>query len=229
MLQIWLGELTPGEFRERHYGRVPLARAGTARASVQACTWKGLERMLTRVDPERVLVVSRGRVVGERAPRSLAELTRLFAAGAGVVIRDAERASEPIAALAEAIGSELPGLRRVLVFATPAGTHGFGWHYDAEDVLILQTAGSKEYYFRANTIDPDPQYGAQPDFARIRDETSPLMSCRLVAGDWLYLPRAYWHIAQPSAHALSVSIGIRAQTLADSVNRGTTPTHHPSP
>lgn len=102
---------------------------------------------------------------------------------------------------------DVAGEQRVLVFATPGGVNGFGWHYDAEEVFIIQTAGEKEYLFRENTV-AVPQRGAQPDFSRIREETSLMLSCRLLPGDWLYLPRGYWHVAHPNDHSLSISIGI---------------------
>ncbi len=154
------------------------------------------------------LVITRGKLVDRPRPTSLHELQRLFAQGIGIVVRRAERNSRELSQVGQELERDLPGEQRVLVFATPGGVHGFGWHYDAEDVFIIQTAGEKEYYFRRNTIDPAPRRGAQPDFSLVQRETSPMLSCRLLPGDWLYLPRGYWHVAQPRAHSLSISIGI---------------------
>jgi 50S ribosomal protein L16 3-hydroxylase len=81
-------------------------------------------------------------------------------------------------------------------------------HAARKQVFIIQTAGRKEYYFRRNTVDPVPLRGAQPDFSRVREERTPLMACTLLPGDWLYLPRGYWHVAQPREASLSISIGI---------------------
>lgn len=92
------------------------------------------------------------------------------------------------------------------LFVTPPGGISFGWHYDAEDVVILQTGGSKDYNLRANTLD---QYArSEPDFSKIREETSPLALCTLVEGDMLYLPRGHWHVARARTCALSISIGV---------------------
>jgi ribosomal protein L16 Arg81 hydroxylase len=41
----------------------------------------------------------------------------------------------------------IPGEVHVQLFVAPAGTHSFGWHYDDEDVYIVQTEGSKDYFF----------------------------------------------------------------------------------
>jgi len=204
MLREWLEDAE--EFLRRDFGRSPCARPDAARAALEVCNWKALGAILAAV-PD-VLVVARGREVDVPAPRSLDELGGLFEQGIGVVVRHAQDHHEPLARYCEDLAADVPGEQRVLVFATPAGTHGFGWHYDAEEVFIVQTAGRKDYYFRANTIDPQPKRGAQPDFSRIREETTPLSSCSLLAGDWLYLPRGYWHLARPIEHSLSISIGI---------------------
>ena len=58
-------------------------------------------------------------------------------------------APTPACARSPTASPSCPGTPQVQVFATPAGTHGFGWHYDLEDVFIAQTAGMKDYYFRA--------------------------------------------------------------------------------
>jgi ribosomal protein L16 Arg81 hydroxylase len=40
-------------------------------------------------------------------------------------------------------------------------------------------------------------------------ETSPLrLTCRLEAGDWLYIPSGWWHIAHTQAESIHLSIGV---------------------
>jgi 50S ribosomal protein L16 3-hydroxylase len=168
-----------------------------------------MDEML-RARPNDVLVVAGGRDVELPAPRSLSELQGMFQVGMGIAMRSAERYSQSVGALCQQLELEIPGQQRVIAFATPAKTHGFGWHYDSEDVFIVQTAGDKEYLFRRNTqvhVTSAPLRG-RPDFTVHRHEVSPIMSCRLIAGDWLYLPRGYWHVAYAHADSLSLSIGI---------------------
>jgi ribosomal protein L16 Arg81 hydroxylase len=208
-LRDWLGPSGLDEFRERILFRRPFASAGTAFGAVPLLDWPAVGRVL-EARPD-VLVVQRGRLLDEPAPRSLADARDLFARGVGFVIRHAERADRTFAEVAREFSDDVPGAIRIQLFTTPAGTHGFGWHYDAEEVFIAQTLGRKDYFFRANTIDRDPRLGAQPDFGRIREETTPLMQCTLVAGDWLYLPRGYWHVAKCIEDSLSISIGVSAQ------------------
>jgi 50S ribosomal protein L16 3-hydroxylase len=207
LLQSWLGDVSVAQFRADHLGRHPLARPNTAQSIVEACNWNVLDRALTR-GPDDILVVARGKLLDLPPPRSMPQLRALFGLGIGIALREAERHSPEIAAIATGVANELPGDQRVIVFATPAGTHGFGWHYDAEDVFIVQTAGDKTYYFRRNTLEHRPARGVQPDFRTFDRETTPIMACTLQSGDCLYLPRGYWHVARAHTAALSLSIGV---------------------
>lgn len=78
-----------------------------------------------------------------------------MASGVGLVARRAVQQDADVAALASDLARDVPGETHVQLFVTPAGTHGFGRHYDFEDVFIVQTPGAKDCYFRANTVDRD--------------------------------------------------------------------------
>ena len=121
-------------------------------------------------------------------------------------MRRAELHDAGLATLADSFARELGGSAHIQLFVTPGKTRGFGWHYDEEDVCIVQTQGTKTYYFRENTQEVVPD---RFDFTRIRSETSPLMSCTLAARDLLYLPRHMWHAAKADADSLSISVGVR--------------------
>jgi hypothetical protein len=205
-LQSWLGSAELASFRQTQLGREAMARPAVAGAALEVCNWRSLGRLLAR-EPE-VWVVARGQRLEMPPPRSLSELRALFERGIGIVVCSPEREDAGLASLCADFARDLPGDQRLLVFATAAGTNGFGWHYDAEDVFVVQVAGDKEYYFRQNSLDPSPRRGAQPDFSCYRRETTPMMSSRLIAGDLLYLPPGYWHVAHPHAHSLSISIGV---------------------
>ena len=75
-------------------------------------------------------------------------------------------------------------------------------------MFIAQTAGAKSYYFRPNTVDRDAPLGSQPDFTEYTRETSPMHNARLIAGDWLYIPARWWHVALCEEDALSISVGV---------------------
>jgi hypothetical protein len=208
MLAKWLAGTSVATFVQDHLQRQPFAAAGTAIAAIPFFDWDVLDRVL-RSDPRPdVLVVARGRELDMPAPRDAAGTRALFREGLGLVVRRAERNDVGLAALAESFAGDLPGTVTIQLFATPAQTQGFGWHYDFEDVFIAQTAGAKSYYFRPNTVDADAALGSQPDFTKYEGESSPMHNTRLIAGDWLYIPARWWHVALCEEDSLSISLGV---------------------
>jgi ribosomal protein L16 Arg81 hydroxylase len=208
MLQQWLSPTPVAEFVRTHLRQQPAARPDAARLAMPRFDWNTLDRVL-RVEPEPdLIVIAKGKPVEGPAPRSLADVRALMKNGVGLVIRRAERLDPGLTELAASFARDLPGEVHLQLFVTPAETHGFSWHYDFEDVFIVQTDGAKEYFFRENTVDLDTPSGGQPDFTRIRTEKSDVGSARLEPGDWLYLPRRWWHVAHCVRDSLSISVGV---------------------
>jgi 50S ribosomal protein L16 3-hydroxylase len=223
MLAAWLSPRSIEEFFLEHLGRVPHAQPSTASNALDLFDWDVLERLLgafnsgtggsgtgspgTGSEPD-MLVAHRGQLVDVPAPRSVKEVRQLMARSLGVVLRKAERHDARLATLAEAFARDLPGQVHVQLYVTPAGTQTFGWHYDDEDVFIAQTVGVKDYYIRANTVSPTHREPRRPDFSAVRRETSPLLSVRLIPGDWLYIPSRWWHLVSSVEDSLSISIGV---------------------
>jgi hypothetical protein len=213
VLRDWITPLDVDAFARDHLGRHAWARPATAEAA-RAFDWPALARVLATA-PDAIVCAA-----GERlpwpAPRDLDELRAYFRIGVGACLRHCERHDPELARIAEAFAAALPGARvQVQLFVTPAGTHGFGWHYDAEHVFIAQTAGEKDYYFRANTVERDAPFPPR-DFGAIAREASPLQAATLVAGDFLYLPARWWHFARCRQDALSISVGVQLAGLASS-------------
>jgi ribosomal protein L16 Arg81 hydroxylase len=204
-MRAWLGETSFVEFAGTYLHRQPVARSGATH--FPSFGWNALGRILEGDPAPDALVVARGELMHVPAPRSLEALRRLMTRGVGLVIRRSERCDTRLAALAQTFTADLAGEAHVQLFATPAGTHGFGWHYDEEHVFVAQMEGIKDYYLRANTVSPSSQEA--PDFARFHEERSPLANARLEPGDWLYIPSRWWHAAHCVADALSISIGVR--------------------
>jgi ribosomal protein L16 Arg81 hydroxylase len=210
MLAEWVAPDSSAWFVEHHLRKAPCARAAAARDAVPLFSWQTLDRVLASRRPLDVLTVAAGESVYVPRPRSRADASRLLQAGVSVVIRSAEAHDASLKRLAERFEAILPGEAHVQLYVTPAGTNSFGWHYDFEDVFIVQTAGVKDYYFRANTVARDKVLGDALDFAPVRRERSPLFSSRLIAGDWLYLPARWWHLVKCAEESLSISIGVMA-------------------
>jgi ribosomal protein L16 Arg81 hydroxylase len=159
------------------------------------------------------MIVRRGARIPREAPPTYQEARELHASGGTLVIRNSERHHPALAQLAAGFRQDFHAPVDIHIYCTPAGESGFGWHYDAEDVFILQTDGTKEYSLRKNTVHPWPLVETIPHDMRYEREIMPVMVCTLAAGDWLYIPAGYWHrarAADPTQSSISLAIGIMA-------------------
>jgi hypothetical protein len=207
MLDQWLSRMSVSSFTRDYLRTQPYASPSSASRARRIFGWNTLDQLLTRNPPD-VLVVARGKLLEPPTPKSLGEALDLLASGVGLVIRRAEKVDDGVAGLAVSVTQHIPGEVHVQLIVTPAGTYGFGWHYDDEDVFIVQTEGSKDYFFRDNTVERERPSGTAPDFTRFGNEASPIGTARLLAGDWLYIPARWWHAAKCIEDSLSISLGI---------------------
>ena len=205
VLSEWLDDSVEA-FKRRHWGKTPFARPGAALAFVDRCRWGALHRVLARASD--VVIAEHGRAVDRPPPTDAASLQRCFALGLGLVVRRVERHDDDLADVARALTDEIGGDVHLQLFATPPGQKMFGWHFDAEDVIVVQTEGSKHYVMRENTVSKDARFDPQPDFALVRRETSELSEVTLCVGDWLHIPSPWWHTAEALEASLHLSIGV---------------------
>lgn len=218
-IQTWLGELPKQQFVADYYHKLPFSRAGAAQAACPLGSWGVLDELL-RSEAADVLVVERGRRRSD-GPRSADAARRLVDEGCTVLIRHAERHHEPLAKLAAAFHVDFAAPVNVHVYVTGGGQFGFGWHYDAEDVFIVQTQGRKQYALRKNTVNPWPLEETLPEDMRYERELMPLMKCLLSPGDWLYIPGGYWHMAEAVGEepSISLAVGVMSRTAVDVFDR----------
>lgn len=208
MLTRWLGGMPLADFYREHFQKAPLAKPSAAHDAVPLLTWDHIARLVAAKPRPDTMVVRNGKLLDGREPGSLGEAQDLFGAGCSIVMRRLERHDDGLAALAKRIGAEVEGEVSIQAYATPRSFSSFGWHYDCEDVFIIQTAGTKEYFLRANTVNPVPRLSAMPRDMQYEKETTPTIACTLVAGDWLYVPSGWWHVARALDDALSISVGV---------------------
>ena len=143
------------------------------------------------------------------------DVRRLHEEGYTLVIRHTERHDAALAELAAGFAADFRAPVNIHVYWTPAARHGFSWHYDAEDVFIVQTTGVKEYSLRKNTVNPWPLIETMPRDMRFDREIMPVMQFALAAGDWLYIPSGYWHMGRGCESAISLAIGVMSTTALD--------------
>jgi ribosomal protein L16 Arg81 hydroxylase len=209
-----LGDLSAAAFVRDFYHRLPLARTATAAGGASIGDWQQFGRLLANFDAD-VLVVRRNERVAGARPMSADEARTLCDEGCTILVRHAERSDESLASLAADFARQLGGAVDIHVYATPASEFGFSWHYDAEEVFIVQTLGAKEYSLRKNTVNPWPVEESLPADMAYEREIMPLSRCLLRQGDVLYIPSGYWHKAVATEMSLSLAIGVAPQTAID--------------
>jgi hypothetical protein len=133
--------------------------------------------------------------------------------GATLVLDAVDELSEPVEELAK--GLELFFRERVQVnlYAGWQTSRGFDLHWDDHDVFILQVAGRKRWSVygqtRPHPIVNDIEKAEKP-------EHDPLWEGTLEDGDLLYIPRGWWHVAEPLAEpTLHLTVGVHQRTGLD--------------
>jgi len=206
-IQDLLGETPAQVFVGEHYHKLPYSGTGGSKSLSHLASWESLERMLG-IPGVDLLVVREGRRYDGEIPKNVVDAQALHGQGYTLAVRGAQRHSSQIAELANGFETDFAAPVDVHLYYTPAGQYGFGWHYDAEDVFILQASGTKEYLLRKNTVHPWPLVETLPDDMGHRHEIMPLVRCTLSEGDWLYIPAGYWHRAESREDSRSLAVGL---------------------
>jgi ribosomal protein L16 Arg81 hydroxylase len=212
-LQSWLGKEPLAGFVAQYFHKLPYSRQAD-RSLCQLCQWDTIGRILEQPSAD-VMVCRRNERYDGPAPQSMEAAQTLAEQGYTILVRHAERWDTGLAELAAGFSREFAGEVNVHLYATPPAEFGFGWHYDVEDVFILQTQGEKEYSLRKNTVNPWPVQDAIPQDMKYEREIMPLMRCLLKSGDWLYIPAGYWHMGQAAESAISIAVGVLSPTALD--------------
>jgi len=139
----------------------------------------------------------------------------MFDDGYTLAVRNAQRHDGQLQKLAADFQRNFLAPVDVHLYCTPGSQFGFSWHFDAEEVFILQTAGSKKYSLRKNTVHPWPLVETMGPDLGYEHEIMPLMQCRLEAGDWLYIPAGYWHRGESVENSISLAVGVMAPAALD--------------
>lgn len=132
-----------------------------------------------------------------------------FREGRSVVIRQSEKAHPYLGKIALDFQKQFQSEVDIQLYATPKDNEGFDWHYDIEDVFIVQTKGEKEFRIIENTVTlrPLPKMNSKNCAFHLEKKT-PELRCWLKPGDFLYIPAGYWHKARALTDSFHMSIGI---------------------
>jgi hypothetical protein len=140
------------------------------------------------------------------------KFTGQLRAGATLVLDAVDELHEPL----EELAAQLERLfRERIQINSYAGWHtsrGFDLHWDDHDVFILQVTGRKRWRVYGQTR-PHPLAG---DAGNPKPTGAPLWEATLEDGDLLYIPRGWWHVAEPlDEPTLHLTVGIHKRTGID--------------
>lgn len=214
-LPYLLAELPTSDFIEQYYLKLPFAASHGAETFNQFADWSTIDRLLQAPSVDLLIASQRLGVFRGIEPRTETEARTLLADGYTLGFRHVQQCDSGLAELASKFAAELAAPVDIHLYCTPANEPGFGWHYDAEEVFVLQTFGSKEWLLRKNTVHPWPLMESLPADMAYEKEIMPLQRCSLKAGDWLYIPSGYWHATRATEESISLSVGIAAQSGID--------------
>ena len=144
---------------------------------------------------------------------SFEEAVKAYQDGRTILIRHAEKAHFKLAEIARDFYRTFNDPIDIQLYCTPPRQVGFDWHYDLEEVFVIQCQGEKEFRLFQNK-DPlapsGPVVKADDLPAQI---TGPEIRCHLKAGDWLYIPAGYWHMAEAVTPSFHMSVGVMASNV----------------
>lgn len=201
--------------------RLPFALPAIAKPFCEWGSWETLGELLEDPDCDLLVVRANEQYSGEM-PKNIASAKALSIEGYTILVRHSEKHHEGIAGLAKDFAATFRAPVDAHLYVTPANQYGFSWHYDAEDVFILQLAGEKTYGLRKNTVNPWPLEETLPHDMQYGRELMPLMQVKLNAGDMLYIPCGYWHrgvVEESPETAVSLAIGVMSRSAVDVFDR----------
>jgi hypothetical protein len=142
------------------------------------------------------------------------KLTGQLRRGATLVLDAVDEFSQPLEDLAAGLELFFHEHVQINTYAGWHTSHGFDLHWDDHDVFILQVTGRKRWSVYGMTR-PSPFVGdTEPCPKPAREE--PLWEATLEDGDLLYIPRGWWHVAQPlNEPTLHLTVGIHNRTGLD--------------
>jgi ribosomal protein L16 Arg81 hydroxylase len=212
--QLLKPHLTVSEFLAMFHMRKPFAAPNQAHSFCNLLSWPMLDEIFHKNHDDCWPVQN-----GELSPQfskpsghlNPALARAAFAQGHTIVVRHAEKANICLSEIAEQFQNFFRRPVDLQLYLTPEGEEGFDWHYDVEDVFVIQCSGAKEFRLLENTVSPRPfPLIKKGDSQFSREKKAPELRCLLTAGDWLYIPAGYWHKARAITDSFHLSIGVQS-------------------
>jgi ribosomal protein L16 Arg81 hydroxylase len=140
------------------------------------------------------------------------KLTQELNSGATLVLDAVDELYEPLRAVAVALELFFHERIQINAYAGWRTSRGFDLHWDDHDVFILQVTGRKQWMVHGMTL----AYPLAGDPKEPKPTEPPLWDQILEAGDLLYIPRGFWHVAYPlNEPTLHLTVGVHNRAGLD--------------
>lgn len=208
LLNKMIAPMTLNDFNSEFLMQKPYAAVSCAQEVRNIFNWSVMMEIVN-AKYDKAFFAKNGKVLTEIHPLSAESICQGITQGATLIIPHAERAHPIFKALAEEFTEYYPRPYDVELYLTPEGQEGLDWHYDYEDVFVLQSFGVKEFTLRRNSYWPmaaDRRISQKEVWLKeyFLNETK----CTLHPGDWLYIPAGYWHKAKALTQSYHISVGL---------------------
>ncbi len=166
-----------------------------------------------RIQPGSYISHSNARRKRAAVPRIRYEkLTQELNSGATLVLDAVDELDQSLRAMAEALELFFHEHIQINSYASWKTSRGFDLHWDDHDVFILQVTGRKHWMVHGMTR----AYPLAGDPKEPKPTEPPLWDHILEAGDLLYIPRGFWHVAYPlNEPTLHLTIGVHKRAGLD--------------
>lgn len=216
ILQEILGEDPNKTFLPKHFTRLPFSLPNGGEKFKHLLNWKMVEEVMN-ARKSVLRIVKDGVIIKDYVENMTYEEARHFhRLGHTLLLRYAEKSSPVLKEVCDDFRKSFHTDVDIQLYCTPENHNAFGWHYDVEEVFIIQTKGSKAYSIRPNTVHPNPLVRSIPKDMGYEKEKTPLeIKVTLEEGDFLYIPSGWWHIARTQKESMHVSIGLMPSSAVD--------------
>jgi hypothetical protein len=115
-----------------------------------------------------------------------------YAAGASIILNGIDDMCQRYADSCKSIDNIYIKRTVASMYLTPQSSRGFDPHFDMDDVIVLQVAGTKKWYFENLAVKSAIKRLADGVSAKYEEEDSVI----LTPGDWCFIPAGYVHHAK---------------------------------